>query len=218
MKTILHYGLVLFLIAGVAGLGLSFVNSLTKAPIEKARLQKLVDGQKLAFPGAASFSEAKTAEVQGKTITYYEVFDEGGSLLGHELEYQVGGYQSQIRVLTGLALDGKITAIQVLEQAETPGLGAEVDALPTDRTLWSALGGLFCKAEPAAEAAETPRPWFQAQFSGKTLPDLEVVKTRDGQHITALSGATITSTAVTKAVREPIQLFQEHLQNKEAQK
>ena len=107
--------------------------------------------------------------------------------------------------MTGIEPDGKVVAIRVLEQAETPGLGAEVDALPSNDTIFSAIAGLFSSKEEKAE--ENQIPWFQAQFSGKTPEDLIVVKTKDPKHITALSGATITSTAVTKAVKEPIELF-----------
>jgi len=205
MKTALHYGLVLLLIAGIAGVGLSLVDRITKGPISEARSQRLTEGQKLAFPGAASFGELKTVEIDGKNIEYYEAFDENKQLLGYELLYSVGGYQSQIKVLTGIDKEGRIAAVRVLEQAETPGLGAEVDALPSNDTVWSALKGLFAGKEKTE--SEDLTPWFQAQFSGKTAEDLVVVKTKDPKHITALSGATITSSAVTKAVKEPIELF-----------
>ena len=204
MKTILHYGLVLLIIAGVAGVGLSLVDRITKGPIAEAQSKRLEEGQKLAFPSASSFGELKKLETDGKTIEYYEVFDEGKNVIGYELLYSVGGYQSRIKVLTGIEPDGKIVAIRVLEQAETPGLGAEVDALPSNQSLLCAFVSLF---SPEPEKEESNIPWFQAQFSGKTPEDLIVVKTKDPKHITALSGATITSTAVTKAVKEPIELF-----------
>lgn len=204
MKTILHYGLVLLIIAGVAGVGLSFVDNLTKGPIAEAQSKRLEEGQKLAFPSASSFGELKKLETDGKTIEYYEVFDEGKNVIGYELLYSVGGYQSRIKVLTGIEPDGKVVAIRVLEQAETPGLGAEVDALPSNQSLLCAFVSLF---SPEPEKEESNIPWFQAQFSGKSPEDLIVVKTKDPKHITALSGATITSTAVTKAVKEPIELF-----------
>ncbi|MBO7543691.1 FMN-binding protein [bacterium] len=204
MKTILHYGLVLLIIAGVAGVGLSLVDRITKGPIAEAQSKRLEEGQKLAFPSASSFGELKKLETDGKTIEYYEVFDEGKNVIGYELLYSVGGYQSRIKVLTGIEPDGKVVAIRVLEQAETPGLGAEVDALPSNQSLLCAFVSLF---SPEPEKEESNIPWFQAQFSGKTPEDLIVVKTKDPKHITALSGATITSTAVTKAVKEPIELF-----------
>ena len=204
MKTILHYGLVLLIIAGVAGVGLSLVDRITKGPIAEAQSKRLEEGQKLAFPSASSFGELKKLETDGKTIEYYEVFDEGKNVIGYELLYSVGGYQSRIKVLTGIEPDGKVVAIRVLEQAETPGLGAEVDALPSNQSLLCAFVSLF---SPEPEKEESNIPWFQAQFSGKTPEDLIVVKTKDPKHITALSGATITSAAVTKAVKEPIELF-----------
>ena len=109
MKTILHYGLVLLIIAGVAGVGLSLVDRITKEPIQAAQSKRLEEGQKLAFPSAAAFGELKTLEAEGKTISYYEVFDESKNVIGYELLYQVGGYQSQIKVLSGIEPDGKVS-------------------------------------------------------------------------------------------------------------
>ena len=183
MKTILHYGLVLLIIAGVAGVGLSLVDRITKEPIKAAQSKRLEEGQKLAFPGASSFGELKTFETEGKAVSYYEVFDESQKVIGYELLYQVGGYQSQIKVLTGIEPDGKVVAIRVLEQAETPGLGAEVDALPSNQSLLCAFVSLF---SPEPEKEESNIPWFQAQFSGKTPEDLVGVKAKDPKHITAL--------------------------------
>ncbi len=205
MKEFIHYALVLMIIAGVAGVSLHGVNQLTKDKITQQEREKLLAGQNIAYPGAASFSAAKEFSVKGKPATYYEVLDAQNAVIGYELQYAVQGYQSQVTVLTGIEPGGTIKAIRVLGQAETPGLGAEVEAIPTSETLWQAIGGLFSKKKEVK--TETPIPAFQAQFAGKKLDQLKVVKEKTTENIEAISGATITSDAVTRAVREPIEAF-----------
>jgi electron transport complex protein RnfG len=205
MKEIIHYAIVLLIIAGTAGIGLHGVNELTRDKIAAANRAKLIEGQKIAYPGADSFSDPKDFTVNNKSAQYFEVYDADKNVIGYELLYAVQGYQSLVKVLTGITPDGTIKAIRVLEQAETPGLGAEVEAVPSSETVWQAIAGIFTKKE--AEEKETPIPAFQAQFAGKTVDQLKVVKEKTGQYIEAISGATITSDAVTKAVREPIKAF-----------
>ena len=207
MKDVIHYGLVLFIIASIAGVGLYGVNEMTKDRIAEASRATLAAGQRIAFPEAASFSDAQSFPVNGSEGTYFDVYDKDGTLIGYEVVYAVQGYQSQVKVLTGLRLDGHISGIRVLSQAETPGLGAEVEAVPSTKTLWSAIGDLLGGARAAPEEAAPQIPTFQAQFTGKTLDQLVVVKQPTEENIEAISGATITSAAVVKAVREPAEAF-----------
>lgn len=205
MKKMLHYATVLLVISGVAGGGLHFVNELTRERIAAAQRKNLTEGQQLLLPAAARFSAEKTFPCNGREVIYYEAYDATGAVIGYELDYAVQGYQSQIRVLSAVGPDGVVRGIKVLSQAETPGLGAEVEAVPSSKSLWQALAGLFRPAAPATTAAQVPP--FQAQFAGKRVADLLVVKTKTAANIEAISGATITSAAVTKAVREPVEAF-----------
>ena len=114
------------------------------------------------------------------------------------------GYQSTVKVLvsveggtpgTPVGDDPLIHAVAVVESAETPGLGDNIRAVLKDVSLWGALAG---------EKPTPGRPAFQAQFSGKRLSDLVVVKRADTDKIAAITGATITSKAATKAVRNAV--------------
>jgi len=205
MKKIIHFSVVLLVISGSAGIGLHGVNELTKDRIAAAQRKNLADGQKIVFPGAASFSDEMKFPLNGSSGTYYEVYNEKKELVGYELLAAEQGYQSQIRVLTGVGKDGVVTGIKVLEQAETPGLGTEVDALPGGKSLWQALAGIFSTAK--VETKGPVMPPFQAQYAGKKAAQLEVVKMHDPNKIDAISGATITSKAVTRAVRTPLEAF-----------
>lgn len=205
MKQMVHYALVLLILGGTAGVGLYGVNNLTSERIAEAMKRNLTEGQKQLFPAAASFDGPLSFPLSSDSGTYYKVLGADNTVIGYELDGAVQGYQSKVRVLTGLTTNGVITGIKVLEQAETPGLGAEVQAVPSTRTLWSALAGLFSEAEKESAAALLPP--FQAQFAGKDLGGLAVVKQKNPGKIEAISGATITSEAVTRAVREPLEAF-----------
>ena len=214
MKDILHYGIFLLVLSALAGIGLHGVNELTKERIAVAQRRNLADGQKQIFARAATFSEEKHFPMAQGSGTYYEVYSSSGALIGYELLTAKQGYQSLITVLTGVTTNGVLTGIKVLTQAETPGLGAEVEAIPASGTLWQALAGLFRSGTDKKAAAGPVVPPFQAQFSGKRIEQLAVVKQPDPQRIEALSGATITSAAVTKAVREPLEALMAHLRGR----
>ncbi len=205
MKKMLHYAVVLLVISSVAGVGLYVVNELTRDKIAAAQRKSLTEGQQLLMPDAARFSAEMTFPLNGKAVVYYEAIDAAGTIIGYEVDYAVQGYQSQVRVLSAIGTNGMLRGIKVLSQAETPGLGAEVEAVPSTKSLWQAIAGLFRPAAPAA--AHVQLPPFQTQFANKIVTDLVVTKTKAPTGIEAISGATITSAAVTKAVREPVAAF-----------
>jgi electron transport complex protein RnfG len=92
---------------------------------------------------------------------------------GHVVEVAAAGYGGEFPVTVGVGADGGITGVIVGENEETVGLGKN-DA----------------------------KPEFTNQFVGKNGA-LEVVKNgADSNQIDALTGATITSRAVTDAVNE----------------
>ena len=93
------------------------------------------------------------------------------------------GYSGPIRLLVGIDVEGTITAVQVLEHRETPGLGDRVEAGKSD--------------------------WIR-QFDGRSLinpaPDGWAIK-RDGGEFDQLTGATVTPRAIVNAVRETLLYF-----------
>jgi Na+-translocating ferredoxin:NAD+ oxidoreductase RnfG subunit len=106
-------GIILVLIAG-----LFFV----RAQAEELPLKDV-------FPEAASFLEVKN----GNDVIYYAAKDKDGKLIG-ACFLATGKSYSDINTLVGMLNDGTITAIKVLSQNETPGIGSRV-ATPefTDR-------------------------------------------------------------------------------------
>ncbi len=87
------------------------------------------------------------------------------------------GYSSYIQMLVSLDNEMKIRDIKILHHAETPGLGDQVE----DRLL------------------------FLDQFKGKALSQIVLIKGETKENIQAISGATISSRAVTNGVKDAVQ-------------
>jgi len=122
MKEIVRYGFILALICIIAAGLLAGVNTLTRTKIaaqvqaeEQAALQEVM-------PQAAKFSEVKP----GQEILYYRALDNQDRLVGFIFKASGKGYSSVIETLTGILLDGKISAIKVISLNETPGLGMRI--------------------------------------------------------------------------------------------
>lgn len=104
---------------------------------------------------------------------------------GYAIKTATAGYGGDVEVITGISKDGSITGVKVVKHEETPGLGAN------------------------ATGAD-----FQNQYKGiKTEKEVIVVKTApsNDNEIQALTGATITSNAVTNGVNIARRLFNEKL-------
>lgn len=94
------------------------------------------------------------------------------------------GYSGDIKLLIGIAADGRITGVRVLAHKETPGLGDYIDIDHGD--------------------------WIK-NFDGKSLailPDAAWRVKKDGGQFDYMTGATITPRAVVKAVHKALQYFE----------
>ena len=93
-------------------------------------------------------------------------------LVGYVVDVITNGYGGELEIIMGVGTDGKICAVKILNSSETAGLGAKAS-----------------------------EPEFTDKYKGKNTI-LSVVKNEeaDFDEIEAISGATITSEAVTRAV------------------
>lgn len=113
----------------------------------------------------------------------YNVGKSGGSDVGYVFETESKGYGGTVKVMTGIDTEGKITGVVILSHSETPGLGANAENQKF-------LDGYKQDAPPGG---------------------IEVIKNTapaSGQ-IEALTGATITSQAVTDAVNLAIEKYEQ---------
>ena len=107
-----------------------------------------------------------------------------GQVIAYVVPAESKGYAGAINMLAAIAADGKVIDYAIVSYKETPGLGD--------------------KAE---------KPAFRKQFAGKVAEDLEVVKVHSEKNIQALTGATITSRAVTKGIKEAAEKVTEFTAN-----
>lgn len=178
MRDIIYLGIFLLVISGVAGLGVGYVNSLTSPLIEKQILENKIKSFKEVYPQADKVENETATYLKEKhdpAVKEVNIAYSSGSPAGVIYLVQTKGYSGLITILAGFDISAaKITAIKVLSQTETPGLGA--------------------KAKDSA---------FQNRYKdkGAAVP-LEVTKgapVKENQ-IQAITASTITSKAVTKGV------------------
>lgn len=181
-KAILLPALALLLIAGVSSFLLAFVNDVTAPIIAEREAAERAEAMAAVLPAAATFSEDKTVSLtvdgEDEEIVYYEGLDSTGALIGYVFTASGAGYGGDVAVMTGVDMDGVVTNIEITSINETPGLGMR-----------------------AQEES------FLSQYIGKS-GSLTVSKTATGDEIQALTGATITSTAVTDAVNAALAAWQ----------
>ena len=124
MKEMIRYGFILALICVVAAGLLAAVNTLTHSKITAQIQAEEQAALKEVMPSAARFAEVKPDA--DKEILYYKAFDNQDKLIGFVFKASSKGYSSVIETLAGIFLDQKISAIKVISQNETPGLGVRV--------------------------------------------------------------------------------------------
>ena len=180
---IIKDALILFLITVIAGLGLGAVYGITKVPIEKANYNIQQNAYRTVFPDAASFEDmdgfdsAKATEAgyADDTIENCVVaVDASGAELGYVISVtDPNSYGGDVTLSIGVTDDGTLNGYSITTINDTAGLGMK-----------------------AKEDS------FSSQFAGKQVESFEVTKTgaTSDNQIDAISGATITSSAVTSAV------------------
>ena len=204
---IIRYALVLMGVCLASGLGVSLLFVSARDRIRdnevKAFQQKLADV--LGEDGDAT-PVGKYPEGTGAMDMIYVV--EAGMAARYAATGSEQGYQSVITVLvsvdapaarTPVGDDPRLYRLAVVSSGETPGLGENVNQVEADVSLWGALAG------QGGGPGEKKRPAFQEQFSGKRLSDLVVDKQAGTDKIYPVTGATITSTAVTGAARNAVE-------------
>ncbi|KPK68271.1 MAG: hypothetical protein AMJ84_11395 [Acidithiobacillales bacterium SM23_46] len=140
----------------------------------------------LAAEGLAASSETLPA---GQVA--YAVFDENSNFLGIAAEAAARGYQDIIRVLYAYSPDCQcITALHVLRNNDTPGIGNKISK---DREFRENFRALDVRLTPDGSALA--HPIVTVKHGTKT----------EAWQIDAISGATITSKAVGRALNESAQ-------------
>lgn len=199
MKEILKLAASLTLICAIAGAALAFVGNLTAAPKARAQaVQRTAQMMLVLPPETADTEECLTAE---NGVVFFVAKDSQGRKLAWCAQgTDDKGFGGKVTVLAGLGLDdGRIRAIVVSENSETPGIGSNLCERNVKRSLWAVLRG----GGTAANAAALPPNRYLDGYSGQEMPADGLFafaeKAAPGK-IVPVSGATITSRAILNAV------------------
>ncbi|MDD5116851.1 MAG: RnfABCDGE type electron transport complex subunit G [Candidatus Omnitrophica bacterium] len=122
MREMIRYGLILALICAIAAGLLAGVNELTRGKIASQAYAEEQAALKEVMPLAAKFAEVKV----GEEILYYKALDNQDKIIGFVFKAGAKGYSSLVQTLAGIFPDGSISAIKVISQNETPGLGMRI--------------------------------------------------------------------------------------------
>lgn len=193
---IIKDALALTLITLVAGVALGGVYEITKDPIAKQEAQAKAEAYEQVFTDAAAFEAVEMDDTLTKTIrdqldqegykaqSIEEVMraeDQSGETLGYAFSVVTSeGYGGDIQFSMGVQNDGTLNGISILSIGETAGLGMNADT-----------------------------PAFKDQFVGKQVEKLQYTKngaTQDDE-INAISGATVTTNAMTNGVNAGLCAF-----------
>lgn len=194
---IIKDALALTLITLVAGVALGGVYEITKDPIARQEAQAKAEAYEQVFTDAAAFEEIEMDDTLIQTIrdqldqegykaqSIEEVMraeDQSGETLGYAFTVVTSeGYGGDIQFSMGVQNDGTLNGISILSIGETAGLGMNADT-----------------------------PAFKDQFVGKQVEKLQYTKngaTQDDE-INAISGATVTTNAMTNGVNAGLCAFQ----------
>ena len=168
---------ILALVTVIAAGALSTVNSVTAPVIKAYMIAEETRAREQVLPEAAQ--GVYVSEDPESDFPYYVGYARPDSTLpvGYVFLAYGKGYSSTIRMAVGVSPKGTLTGISVISQQETPGLGAKIEEVRYGES----------------------NAWFQRQFKGASPSGIALKKY--GGKIDAVTGATISSRAVTDGIK-----------------
>ncbi|MDO4938564.1 MAG: FMN-binding protein [Lachnospiraceae bacterium] len=164
---IIKPALTLLLICLVSTLVLSITNSITSEKIIETEKKQAETARQKVLPKADHFE--LIGDDEGNEV--YAGKDASGELVGYTVAVNDKSYGGDIRVMTGMDVDMKVTGISILTINDTPGLGMNAK-----------------------------KDSFLDQYTDKTAGSAVCSKNASGDEIQAITGATRTTEAVTRCV------------------
>ncbi|MBI4691253.1 MAG: FMN-binding protein [Nitrospirae bacterium] len=167
-KDIIKITLNLVIVYLIGGLILAVVYAKSSPIIFQNNVKAEQNTLKKLIPDADRFDKMGEWTIHDKHAKYFAA-KKGEETTGHIIQSFGKGYSSYINTFVAVDKDYKVQKIEILAHGETPGLGDEIE---TD--------------------------WFKNQFKNKGIEHLKVIKGETQEDIQAISGATISSRAVTE--------------------
>ncbi|MBR5157640.1 MAG: RnfABCDGE type electron transport complex subunit G [Clostridia bacterium] len=169
---------IVFAITAVAALVLAAANNLTVEKIEANTIKEQNEARMEVMPDVKDF-EKLDAEFDNASVTeIYAGKNPLGEVAGYCVGVNVNGFGGAIDMIVGVDTENTVTGVKIISMSETPGLGSKAQ-----------------------------EPKFNDQFIKKNASKpLKVIKSGiiDDDEIVAISGATVTSNAVTSGVNAAV--------------
>ena len=180
-STLINMLVALLVIAAVSGGVLGLVYGVTKDAIAEVDQKKNEAAIKAVLPLDNVTYKADTLKYnyEGVDLTFpcNLAYDANGNFQGAAVKTSESGFGGKIDMMVGFLADGTIKGTSVLSHAETPGLGANMTGK------------------------------FKDQFVDKNPADFKLIVKKDGGDVDAITAATITSRAFSKAVDKAYKAF-----------
>ena len=172
--------LVLFCITLVSSACVGLVNMITVEPIAKAKAAAVQAALAEVLP---EFDATESSEhLADELMIVAHKATKDGKVVGYAIESATkNGFSGLVRLMVGFDAKGTILNVNVLEQAETPGLGAKM--------------------------TEEGNPLL-ASIQGKVASKVKLTVKKDGGDVDALTAATISSRAYAEAVARAFEVFE----------
>lgn len=177
-STFINMVLTLLVVTLVAAAVLGYVYDLTKEPIEIARIKAQQEAIRKVLPPFETLGDSYKvpAESGADSLTFFPAY-KGDELIGAAIQtYTKKGFSGLITVMAGIDKDGNFSGYEVLEHAETPGLGSKM----------------------ADWFKNTEKP--DQSIIGKNPETTKFQVTKDGGDIDAITASTISSRAFLDAL------------------
>lgn len=184
-KEIINLGIKLFIIAAIAAVILGGAHKITAGPIQAQQKKENDAAMKEVLPKAEEFEKQDIKVDETSVVKEVNEGKAGSDVTGYVIKVSPKGYGGLVEMVVGISTEGKVEGIKILNHSETPGLGAKA-----------------------------PEEEFSGQYKGKPIEKpLKVVKTEPSSdnEIKAITGATITSKAVTTGVNGAIDFYNNEL-------
>ncbi len=193
MRDMIRPTFVLFIICLIVGAAMAFTNFATADKIEQRIIEESEKARKTVLPDADEFIKINLDKIKSAVKdNKYEFIKEAylgkinGNTIGYVFLAKTVGYAGDISIMIGIGSNGEVSGVEIGDNKETPGLGTK------------------------AKDQE-----FKGQYNNKKYSIINVVKRPPQQddEIQAISGATITSKAVSLGVQQASQLADALMKN-----
>jgi electron transport complex protein RnfG len=181
-KDIIKIAVNLVVIYVVGGLILAAVYAKTSPIMYRNAEEQKKQALKELIPDADKIEKLGDWSIHEKHAEYF-IAKKGEDTIGYIVQSYGKGYSSYINTLCAVDKDFIVQKINILGHAETPGLGDEIEL-----------------------------DYFKVRLKGKDIAHLKVLKTETTEYVEAISGATISSRAVTEdAVKNGVKFLMDKM-------